>query len=353
MSLVLNKYKNSDKLKTWARQDLVTHSVFWMLLYVILIVLDIGRNTLGFAMWEELLNIAFYMLIVYINILYLIPRFLTQKNFLWYISLLVLTALIITPIKTLVFHTIYSDQPIMQDLFIDNQSSIFLTTFIMGSASTIYKVMNDWVMHQNERQALQNKTLESELNFLKSQINPHFLFNTLNNLYALTLKKSDQAPEIVLKLSEMMRYMLYECNESRVFLQKEINYLKNYLELEKLRQKKDIDINLTVIGDPGSKMISPLLFIPFVENSFKHGLTSQIEAGFVNITIDVKDESVQFDVINSKASVVPSIFGKKKSGGIGLINIQKRLELLYPKKHSLEITDAPNEYKISMQLKLK
>ena len=127
--------------------------------------------------------------------------------------------------------------------YLNNQSFFFLSTFFVAISSSIYYILNDWLKGQRERQELTNKTLQSELNFLKSQINPHFLFNTLNSLYALTLKKSDLAPEIVLKLSEMMRYMLYECNERRVPLQKEINYLVNYLELEKLRHGKKMSIN--------------------------------------------------------------------------------------------------------------
>ena len=121
----------------------------------------------------------------------------------------------------------------------------------------------DWARQLRERQVLQTQTMQSELRFLKSQINPHFLFNTLNNLYALTLKKSDKAPEIVIKLSEMMRYMLYDCNEKRVPLSKEVKYIKNYLDLEGLRQGKNVTINFETEGSITDQKIAPLLFIPF------------------------------------------------------------------------------------------
>jgi len=211
--------------------------------------------------------------------------------------------------------------------------------------------MNDWLLTQREKQELQAQTLQSELKFLKSQINPHFLFNTLNSLYALTLKKSDQAPEIVLKLSEMMRYMLYECNVPMVPLQKEVNYLKNYLELEKLRQGKKMKINLQVEGEAKNQRIAPLMFIPFIENCFKHGISNQITDGYVNILLEIENENIEVTIENSKAPTRPSTTGKK-SGGIGLVNVKRRLNLLYPDKHELKVDEDPNTYTVNLVLEL-
>ena len=221
----------------------------------------------------------------------------------------------------------------------------------MGVGSTVYYVMSEWLKDQREKNELQNKTLQSELKFLKSQINPHFLFNTLNNLYALTLKKSDLAPEIVLKLSEMMRYMLYECNERQVSLQKEVNYVKNYLELEKLRQGNKFKIDFEFVGEIHQQKIAPLMFIPFLENSFKHGVNNQLKEGYVDMKLHVKDLQVEVDIENSKAPALPSSSGKK-SGGIGLVNVKRRLELLYPKKYELTIKNNPNTYHINLKLDL-
>jgi len=153
-----------------------------------------------------------------------------------------------------------------------------------------------------EKQELVTQNMQSELRFLKSQINPHFLFNTLNNLYALTLKKSDKAPDIVLKLSEMMRYMLYECNEKRVPLKKEVNYIKNYLDLEALRQGKSVRIDFEVNGTVSDQKVAPLMFIPFLENSFN--------------------------------------------------NVKRRLNLLYPEQYELEIHNNPKTYAVEMSLEL-
>jgi LytS/YehU family sensor histidine kinase len=212
--------------------------------------------------------------------------------------------------------------------------------------------MDDWLRVQREKKKLQNETLQTELKFLKSQINPHFLFNTLNSLYALTLRKSDDAPIIVLRLSEMMRYMLYECNEKRVLLSQELKYLENYLELEKLRQSKNVDIRLTINGEVDGQMIAPLMFIPFVENGFKHGLNTSLKEGYIHVNIDVQDDYLHLSVENNKSKNSQTSIEGKKSGGIGLVNVKRRLELMYPNKHTLKIVDDDNIYRVEMSIQL-
>ena len=207
--------------------------------------------------------------------------------------------------------------------------------------------------HQRERADLQRQNLASELKFLKTQINPHFFFNTLNSLYALTLKKSDRAPEIVLKLSEMMRYMLYESNERMIPLTQEIKYIENYLELERLRHGDNFKMEMTIEGNPTGHQIAPLLFIPFMENSFKHGIDHQLKSGYVDIILNIKDRGLNLKVINS----TPGDTGlpqpqKKKSGGIGLTNVRRRLKILYPNKHKLEVKKGETEFEVILDLQL-
>jgi LytS/YehU family sensor histidine kinase len=209
----------------------------------------------------------------------------------------------------------------------------------------------DWWRYQNEKQVLLTHTMQTELRFLKSQINPHFLFNTLNNLYALTLKKSDKAPEIVLKLSEIMRYMLYECNERRVLLSKEIQYINNYLDLEKLRQPTNAEIIFTTAGPISEQMVAPLLFVPFLENSFKHGLNHHIQGGgFVRLHLHVAGDELEFHIENSKPENLPRQ-EHPRSGGIGLTNVRQRLQILYPEQHTLEVQDEPHRYSVTLFLK--
>lgn len=331
--------------------DVSLHIIFWTLVYIIMLILDDKEMGLAFAMGKELLQTSFFAIIVYVNLYFLFPNYLTQKSIWWHILSLAMFALIITPIRIVVFYLLYSNQPDIQSYFIDNQYNIFLSSFFVGVTSTIFNIMRDWLNNQRVRQELHSRTLQSELNFLKSQINPHFLFNTLNNLYALTLKKSDLAPEIVLKLSEMMRYMLYECNEREVPLQKEVNYIENYLELEKLRQGNRFEINFNVQGMIGNQRIAPLLFIPFIENSFKHGVSNQLREGYVNIMMLIEADEVSMSIENSKAPTLPSP-NHKKSGGIGLVNVRRRLNLLYPGKYDLDIENNPNSYKVNLNVEL-
>jgi len=350
MSTLVYKDRLKEAFYSLMKKDWFFHAIFWLSIYLVLIILDTSQN-IGYVLVKEFVNVSFFALMVYLNLYYLFPQYLTKKNLLVHLASLAVAAILITPIKTLAFYITSSNYADVQSYFLHNQPSIFLSTFFIGIGSTIYNIMNDWLLSQREKKELQAQTLQSELKFLKSQINPHFLFNTLNSLYALTLKKSDQAPEIVLKLSEMMRYMLYECNVPMVPLQKEVNYLKNYLELEKLRQGKKMKIDFQVEGEPQNQRIAPLMFIPFIENCFKHGISNQITEGFVNILLKIDGDHVTTTIENSKAPTRPSTTGKK-SGGIGLVNVKRRLNLLYPDKHDLKVSQDPNTYKVSLSMDL-
>ena len=348
-SLVNDKMMN--RIFSVLRKESATHIIFWSILFLLFTVVEGSKGNMLLTIKKEIINIGFFALIVYLNIVYIFPKYVENKNLFGHLLNLFVIALLITPIITLIIFFLHNNDPQAQATLLKNQIYIFFSTFLVGLSSSIYSIFREWLRSQREKQELQKQTLTSELRFLKSQINPHFLFNTLNNLYALTLKKSDLAPEIVLKLSEMMRYMLYECNERRVPLSKEVNYLKNYLELEKLRQGKNIKTNLIVQGEIGSQMIAPLMFIPFVENSFKHGISDSISEGYVNIEILISDQDLQINIVNSKITRL-SPPNKIKSGGIGLVNIRRRLNLIYPEEYILDIQDSPNEYRVELGLTL-
>jgi two-component system, LytTR family, sensor kinase len=336
--------------KTNPRSTWISNLAFWVVLAIISALLSDQNIGLVQVLKIQFFNIGFFAVMVYFNIFYLFPLYLKQKKISMHLIYLLVTAAVLTPIKTLILFLI-SPSYGLKVSFIESQYASFLVTFLVGAASSIYYILSDWINSQTEKKELANQTLQSELKFLKSQINPHFLFNTLNSLYALTLKKSDLAPEIVLKLSEMMRYMLYECNEKIVPLEKEVNYLINYLDLEKLRHGKKIDINFTQVGEIRNQKIAPLLFIPFIENCFKHGVSNQIAAAFVNIDIVIADENVFISIENSKHAVMPGVH-MKKSGGIGLVNVKRRLDLLYPDHYVLDVSDTPSTYKVELNLSL-
>lgn len=339
------------RLYQFFTRRIVYHSIFWFVVLVILMIVEGFQYSFLFTLSNELINVFFFSVIVYFNLYYLIPNYLTKKRFLTYCALLIVSAILITPLRIIVFYFKFSDWPLQQEQLLDDQYYYFIVSFFIAGSTTIFKIIGDWARQLREQQQLQTQTMQSELRFLKSQINPHFLFNTLNNLYALTLKKDDKAPEIVIKLSEMMRYMLYECNERRVPLQKEVNYIRNYLDLEKLRQGQNVDINFSVEGNLGDQEIAPLMFIPFLENSFKHGLNNHISKGFVNIALKICDNNVEFFIENSKPDA-PISQGGRRSGGIGLVNVKRRLNLLYPDHYELTIEDTPKSYAVSLLLDL-
>ena len=330
--------------------DFMYHAIFWTVFFFFLIVSN-QQLTLVDNLLTQIVNVLFYGLIVYVNIYYLFPKFMNTGKISTYLLLLFASVLMITPIKTMTFYGVKAVDTSVSIFMNNNIQNFFLSIFFMACASSIYKIINDWAQQRREKVDLQRQTLKSELNFLRSQINPHFLFNTLNSLYALTLKKSDKAPEIVLRLSEMMRYMLYECNERYVTLEKEINYVKNYLELEKIRHKGKCDIEFEMIGEVGSQKIAPLIFIPFIENSFKHGLNSQIVDGYVDIIMNIKDDSINMNIKNSKSQTKPKA-PSKISGGVGLVNVKRRLNLLYSEEYQLSIKDTPNEYAVNIDINL-
>jgi two-component system, LytTR family, sensor kinase len=203
----------------------------------------------------------------------------------------------------------------------------------------------DWYEQKKLLQEIQVEKLQAEVNYLRSQVNPHFLFNALNNLYALTLKKSDEAPEVVLKLAELMEYMLYESEDASVPLEKEINYLNNYLELEKIRQGNNADIRLTVKGNTGKCWIPPFLILPLVENAFKHGVNRAVHNAYLFISVDIADD-LEIRIENNKSNSQ----GPEHNGGIGLLNLRRRLELLYPGKYVLETADGPDKYQVYLKI---
>lgn len=350
-----NKINPLVGLKNWAEtvsdKSKLHHILFWLVLALVMTFLNHGEVNFVFEFWYESITMLFYASVVYFNKLVLFPMYLKNNNFGKHLLYILLTAIVITPIKSFV---LYYATPfiVMKEHSITNQKFFFLSTFLVGAGSSIYYIMLDWIKGQKVKQELKSENLQSELKFLKSQINPHFLFNTLNSLYALTLKKSDLAPEIVLRLSEMMRYMLYECNEKQVPLEKEVNYLINYLELEKLRHGTKFKVELSINGNVKNQKIAPLMFIPFIENCFKHGLNTQISEGYVHIALHALAEEVDVIIENSKGPIMPSSTDKK-SGGIGLVNVKRRLELLYPNQYELNISDNPDNYKIELKLNLK
>ena len=220
---------------------------------------------------------------------------------------------------------------------------------LVFALSTAIKISNEWFKNEKQIKEMENEKLTAELAFLKSQVNPHFLFNILNNICSLARKKSDDTENALIKLSQIMRYMLYESKDERVSLEKEVEYLKSYIELQQLRISDKVVINFNINGDTESMMIEPLLLIPFVENAFKHGV-SYMDASIINILLNIKQNELNFMVDNTIA--VKRDTSLPSDSGIGLKNVVRRLELLYPGKHTLHVKDDGVIYTIDLQIKV-
>lgn len=207
-----------------------------------------------------------------------------------------------------------------------------------------------YLLKMNQRfSELKNEKLSAEVSYLKAQINPHFLFNTLNSLYALTLQKSDEASKAVLKLSGIMRYVVVESSKEHVSLSKEINYIQDYIELQKLRLDRSVNLNVTIEGDVNNKQIAPLVLIPFIENAFKYGINPD-QQSYITISIKVFENELYMEVENS---IVNAEISEEFKTEQGIENTLKRLEFIYPKKHQFRVFESETVYTIQLKIYLE
>jgi len=221
----------------------------------------------------------------------------------------------------------------------------FISGFFLVS-SCIIKFSIDWFSNERVQRNLESEKKDMELQFLKSQLNPHFLFNSLNNIYSLAYQKSDKTADAILKLSEIMRYMIYESNDSWVALSKEVEYVQSYIELHKLRFKDGAAVEITLNGEIDGQQIVPLILISFVENAFKHGVANDPENP-IKINIIANQKILHFSVSNKKNKT-----NKDAMGGVGLNNVERRLQLLYPDRYKLNIVNSATHYTTELMLDL-
>jgi two-component system sensor histidine kinase AlgZ len=267
---------------------------------------------------------------------------INRKKWLAIISIAIITALI--PIVITVFELIKTDKESV--VFLEGYpTSISVIVLLYYFLLIILGLF--WFIEQIiSLFRLKNEKAKAELLHLKSQVNPHFFFNTLNNLYGLVGADTKKAQELILKLSDMMRYSIYEGEKEVVTLKAEVDYLKNYIELHKMRYHKEIDVKVEVQIEDDYKVM-PLLFIILLENAFKHGIENLSKDAYVHINVNTKNNKVFFEIENNFDTTLP-----KEDKGIGLKNLKRRLELVYPKKHSLSFSTTENIYKAKLELKL-
>ena len=219
---------------------------------------------------------------------------------------------------------------------------------VVGFALAI-KLMKNWYLKQKEAAQVAREKINAELQLLKAQVHPHFLFNTLNNIYSFIINDSPAATEAIKKLSTLLRYIIYECNQPLVKLEKELKMIKGYIDLEQIRYGENFNMSLQIQGNAVNKMICPLLIIPFLENSFKHGASQMLTHPWVNLDIVIEEEYLYFNLSNSKPILTAE---KPVIKGLGLSNVKKRLAILYPGTHSLNITDDVMSFSVSLKVPL-
>ncbi|MGN6179034.1 MAG: sensor histidine kinase [Mucilaginibacter sp.] len=297
-----------------------------------------------------LLYPAINISLFYLNFLLLIPVFFNKKRYSLYI-ISVAIAIVGYGVMKYSIGLIFKKEVLAREYghvigFWPYFWNTVLVSLVFIFFSIALKFAIDWFTNERIQRDLENQRLSAELSFLKSQINPHFLFNSLNSIYSLAYQRSETTPEAILKLSEIMRYMLYECNDNKVALSKELQYLHNYIDLQKIRFGKKSYIDFKVNGKVEHQQIVPLLLIAFIENAFKHGIAND-PLSPISLFIDVDTEHLHFYIRNKKHNN-----NRDTLGGIGLNNVKRRLDLLYPGKYNLDITEDEQSYTCELSLVL-
>jgi sensor histidine kinase YesM len=306
-------------------------------------------SDLNRALTYNTIQLAFTLTIAYLNYFIFLPRFLKHKNFWRYLIefLMPFTLLIVARLYLIRLTMVESPRfdYLNSPLFVVQVTSttLFIVIFV-----GMLRFAADWFELEARKKEIENEKLIAELNFLKAQINPHFLFNTLNNLYYLAYSKADNTTEVIAKLSQMMRYMIYESNHPKVLLTKEIEYMQSYISLERMRLNNQIPIQFDIKGSIENVWITPLIFITFLENAFKHGVSDNNPKAWIKISIDLKGKECVYTVENSKAAKGDS----NEKSGIGLQNVKRRLELSYPRQFQLKMEDSPDVYYVQLNLTL-
>ena len=331
------------------------HILFWTASYVFLVnFFSTGNRTEKIDYIYTAIFHVSLVTAVYVNTGILIPRILQKGRYLVYFLSLVALIFAGGVFNQITFnHLVDLVLPGYYFISYYDLEDILKFVFVYVALTSLLKLSKGWfLVSRAERQIMRirQEKVESELKALKSQINPHFLFNSLNNIYSLSLGGSGTAPAAILKLSDMMRYMLYESNVEQVPLRQELRFMDNYIELQRLRSDRRSRIDYRKKGNPSGKNIAPLLFLPFIENAFKHGIKGDPSGGYVRIRLEILNDAVDLYVENNRGKV--DKVEKGDYNGIGLSNVKRRLELLYPGHYDLDIRQEERTFSVRVKLEL-
>jgi two-component system, LytTR family, sensor kinase len=350
-------------IKKYVRLNIVAHISFWLGSMILMLFFfyyneDKVHIDLSILTKAFIINLGFAAA-VYINLYLLIPRFLKQKNYVfyvfWLVVLLSVTGAFIQFLLIFPLRNVLDPGGRLSSFDPDLHAAYFFATLIYVAFTSFIKFIKEWLTMQdiNLRLAkIEQQKLEAELKTLKGQLNPHFLFNSLNNIYSLSLLNSGKVPRLILTLADLMRHIIYESREKYIALEKEIEFVNNFIEMQRIRTSGDVEIKYEIHGQVPSAQIAPLLFEPFIDNAFKHGLPGVTGKDYIHISFDfIKPDWLSFTISNNYEIPVNPI---KKEGGIGLSNVQQRLQYLYqPSDYQLQISNQNNVHSVHLLLKLK
>ena len=349
----------------WVVQNrIVSHIIFWFLLFIslpILAALNDGsvKKTVIFT---NLAYLPAQLLASYFLVYYQVPKLLFKKKYIQFVVSFLISAYVFLVISELfygyLFEVIYSKQ-FQEKTFIEILTSpfhlavaYFPRVYVVVFLMFMIKMFKDRFEERHQLEVLQKEKANTELKFLKAQTNPHFLFNTLNNLYSLTLEQSTKAPEVVLKLSDMLDYMLYQCKDPEVLVKKEINLIQDYIGLESLRYGNKLTLNFTHYLHNPNVMIAPLILISFVENAFKHGASKNLENSVIKIELTTDQNQLCFKVFNTLPSNRQNDTENESRSGIGFSNSQRQLELNYKNNYDLKSIKTDTHFEVVLTINL-
>ena len=280
----------------------------------------------------------FVLAATYTTIYAILPYYLKKRNLVLSVIAVILVLFVTTLGERIFLRKLNSLQITLDTMFTLSYVYLLLeTNFIVATAVAI-KIAKKWFEQQEEKHEMEKRNLETELSLLKSQLHPHFLFNTMNNLYALSLEESSKTSEGIAKIANLLRSVLYECNDTEITLDKEIKLIENYIDLEQMRYDNRLSLDFNITGQVEKKEIAPMLLFTFVENCFKHGSSNDPDNPFIKINITVTENEIVFFAENSKPELNKNV-NKNTDGGIGLKNVKKRLEIIYGENYDLKIQD--------------
>jgi len=300
---------------------------------------------------ELLVRNGLLAVVIYTNLLVIIPRLTHQKNYGLPVLFILTTLIVYVAAKNLHDAYLYGNvlnNPERQAFYHNTFYNLSIVIFYLAFSATLY-LSKQWYLQKELIRKIELEKLNTELEYLKAQINPHFLFNSLNTVFFQIDRQNTPARETLSRFADMLRYQLYECNGSEIAIEKEINYLKNFVDLQRLRKDDRYEIAFRHSPELKNFTLPPLLLIPFVENAFKHVSHYPDRKNVIEIALTKNGNSLHLNVSNT----TDGMSTPTENGGIGLRNVKRRLELLYPERYSLLINQAPNRFKVSLELKLE